>query len=222
MSEFLTALSALPGYAGMSMPLRQALLEEGRLEHLRPGKWLFGEGNEPNQPALILAGLMGIYRSVASQTVLVGIVGAGTLVGQMAAEDARLPYTAIARTNVTIAHFARSSVELGSDPPGRLAPFLLGLSSRQMSTTLQRIADRANLPPVARVAAEIAYLAQQSGPNPVESTQEELAEMIGLSRKTVNRSLKALEGMGLIEVSYARVTVRDLDRMQKIVGAQDC
>jgi CRP-like cAMP-binding protein len=40
-------------------------------------------------------------------------------------------------------------------------------------------------------------------------TQEELGQLVGLSRQTVNRVLRALEGLGIVSLDFGRVAIVD-------------
>ena len=45
-------------------------------------------------------------------------------------------------------------------------------------------------------------------------SQEELGQLVGLSRQRVNQALKRLEAEGLVRVDYGSVTVLDLARLR--------
>jgi CRP/FNR family cyclic AMP-dependent transcriptional regulator len=49
-------------------------------------------------------------------------------------------------------------------------------------------------------------------------SQEELGQLVGLSRQRVNQALKRLEGEGLLEVGYGGITVRDLEKLRYYGG----
>ena len=46
--------------------------------------------------------------------------------------------------------------------------------------------------------------------------EEELAEMLGRSRQSVNREIRALEKAGLIETAYSQFLVRDVKALKEI------
>jgi CRP-like cAMP-binding protein len=50
-------------------------------------------------------------------------------------------------------------------------------------------------------------------------SQEELGQLVGLSRQRVNQALKRLEADGLVRVEYGGVTVLDLARLREYEGA---
>jgi CRP/FNR family cyclic AMP-dependent transcriptional regulator len=44
----------------------------------------------------------------------------------------------------------------------------------------------------------------------LQISQEEIGNLVGLSRQRVNRALKLLEDAGLLRVDYGGITVRDV------------
>ena len=52
----------------------------------------------------------------------------------------------------------------------------------------------------------------------VALTQDQLAEMLGSARTSIQRVLKQLEADGLIELGYRRITVVDPDGLAGLVG----
>jgi CRP/FNR family transcriptional regulator, cyclic AMP receptor protein len=45
-------------------------------------------------------------------------------------------------------------------------------------------------------------------------SQEELAQLVGLSRQRLNQALKRLEKAGLLQIEYRGITALDLDRLR--------
>ena len=50
--------------------------------------------------------------------------------------------------------------------------------------------------------------------------QDELADLMGLSRKTVNRVLQELEARGLVETGYGTIFIRNPEGLRE-VSAED-
>ena len=71
-----------------------------------------------------------------------------------------------------------------------------------------------------RLAGTLVELAQLHGRGPdrrtraVSINQTDLANMVGVTRQTVNKELKAFTQEGLIQVDYGRIVVLDLPRLQ--------
>jgi CRP-like cAMP-binding protein len=49
-------------------------------------------------------------------------------------------------------------------------------------------------------------------------SQEEMGQLVGLSRQRVNQALKALEQAGLLRVDYGGITVLDLEGLRNFEG----
>ena len=49
-------------------------------------------------------------------------------------------------------------------------------------------------------------------------SQEELGQLVGLSRQRVNRGLKVLEARGLLRIEYGGITVLSLDGLRNYEG----
>ena len=84
----------------------------------------------------------------------------------------------------------------------------------QLAGVLMLAGVMIHLPPARRVAARLALLAHASDAVPV--TQGQLAEMTGLSRKTINVHLRALENAGAIGCDYRRIRIRNRARLSAI------
>lgn len=50
-------------------------------------------------------------------------------------------------------------------------------------------------------------------------TQEELGQLVGLSRQTVNKVLRALEGLGIVSLDFGRVAIVDDDALNAYLAA---
>jgi CRP/FNR family cyclic AMP-dependent transcriptional regulator len=90
---------------------------------------------------------------------------------------------------------------------------------------MEYIVTTANLPLPVRVAQRLVGLAQTHGLKDrgavtidLHLSQENLAEMVGVSRQSLNRALKALEARGMVSIGYSALTIRDrvaLDMLAK-------
>lgn len=67
-----------------------------------------------------------------------------------------------------------------------------------------------------RLARTLAGLARAAGGTSIELRQEDIAAMIGVSRQTLNKALKAMEREGVIAVEYARIKVVDADGLRRL------
>lgn len=77
--------------------------------------------------------------------------------------------------------------------------------------------------PVQRVAGMILFAIEHKDSRTQDSgfvyTQDLLAGLVGLSRKAVNQVLTELSELGLIELSYRRINVLNMDKLREIQEA---
>jgi CRP/FNR family transcriptional regulator, cyclic AMP receptor protein len=88
-----------------------------------------------------------------------------------------------------------------------------------MRDLLQLLAETIALPPRQRVAARMVRFARQDdedGKPMLWLSQEALAEMVGLTRKTVNGYFADFEREGLIRRTYASTILLDPNGLRRI------
>lgn len=95
---------------------------------------------------------------------------------------------------------------------------LLGALSAQLQDTLEQLVGLRHGTNPKRLAAILAPMSRQSAgaagkAAEVAITQQELADLLGVTRATANAALRELEQRGLVERGYASVIVRDLERL---------
>jgi CRP-like cAMP-binding protein len=94
------------------------------------------------------------------------------------------------------------------------------LATEQLTWAARTIAEQARLSPAARLASRLHTYAIQWGMTDGIVTlpirQDELADLTGLSRKTVNGILKTFEKDGLVALGYREIEIRDERGLRRI------
>ncbi|MFN3516465.1 MAG: Crp/Fnr family transcriptional regulator [Novosphingobium sp.] len=93
---------------------------------------------------------------------------------------------------------------------------LLALLGDQLQFSLQTLVAMRGEGAESRMASLLAALGGDG--IPLRLTQQDLAELAGVSRMTVNLQLKAWEAAGLIRRSYGTITVRDPAGLRKVAA----
>ena len=201
-------------FARQSPGLRAALLARARVARVDAGQWIYGTGDALNGLYGVLEGTVQMLLTLPDgETRLLDVVQSGQFFGQPArfGGGPRL-VTAIAGAPSRLLHVpdqALADIARGEPEIWRnFAALLYG----QLAGALQLAGVLIHLPPRRRVAARLALLAL--GTDRVAVTQSQLAEMIGLSRKTVNGHLRALERSGAIGLEYGHIAVHDRRRLE--------
>ncbi|WP_216629293.1 Crp/Fnr family transcriptional regulator [Qipengyuania soli] len=168
------------------------------------GFWLIEEGS-------VMVGQFlpeGEFRAVA-------LLGPGDSYGELAvfAGKPRI-VDAVSRGNSRVRLIAaRPFLEALSNYPASTRA-LLGALSEQLQDTLAQLAGLRRGTNPQRLAAILANMASdQDQPASVVVTQQELADLLGVTRATANAALRELQKLGLVQRGYGAVTIPVRDRL---------
>jgi CRP/FNR family cyclic AMP-dependent transcriptional regulator len=98
--------------------------------------------------------------------------------------------------------------------------FLLMLVSRRLAATSQRLIDALYLPAEDRIRRSLRRLAAvfatgDGDDQVIPLTQNDIAEMAGVTRSTANRVLRELQTCGLITITRGRIEIADPDALTR-------
>lgn len=203
-------------FAHLPPPLRAALLRAGRVVRLDAGQWVYGEGDEETGVVLVLDGSLRIEASVgAERDVLVNLAPAGAAFGQSrrGGGGPRI-VTARAAGRATVMLVADSALERIAAEQPLLWRAVSELVYGQLDAMVHLAAQLLALGPRGRIAARLLAFGGEGG---AALGQADLAEMCGLSRKSVNAHLAALERRGAIARGYGRIAILDVGALRMLV-----
>jgi CRP/FNR family cyclic AMP-dependent transcriptional regulator len=201
------------------------LLIEGRSVAFAPGQKIFSQGEASDHIAIIRAGVVKITAVTASgREALLGLRGAGELVGELAAMDGR-PRSATVRALDQV----RAQLVLTTT----FRNFLLAHPDALLAVlaaviTRLREADRRRLEFVGsdvqqRVGLLLTELVRTHGRRTsggsiiigLALSQEEIAGATGASREAVAKALQGLRKQGIISTGRRRIIVHDAIRLTR-------
>jgi CRP-like cAMP-binding protein len=229
-----TALGASPWFSQLPDALRQALLEDGAWRQLAAGEALFARGDPFDGLYCVAGGTMQVDAAGESgKAALLGLLEAGAWFGEICLFDG-LPRTHDARAvhAALLWHIPRASLERRlTQHPAWWREFGLLLAAKTRMV-FDYVEEMQLLPPAARIARRLAAIARGYGNPPhaledaarahprtaqtVRIPQEQLAQMLGLSRQTVNQALRELESRGLLRLRYGSVELLDLAALEAL------
>jgi len=217
-------LGQIPILASLADDDRRLLAEKMGRQSFRKGMALFRRGEEGNALYIIVRGRIRIFASNRrGSEITLALLGPGEFFGEMALLDGQ-PRSA----NAEAAEDTELQV-LQRDPffsflmhkESALRAILCALS-RRLRRTDDLLTETCFLHISHRLARKLVELSEtvaaEEGPSDsynIRATQQELAGMIGATRESVNKELKALRRKGLVQTSRNRITVRDLDRLER-------
>jgi CRP-like cAMP-binding protein len=203
-------------FAALPAAIQTALAEKGRVVDVRRGQWVYGAGDEiTGLYAVLRGGVDMMVSTLGGDDVLIDIAPAGRVFSQslgprivtaLANEDSQLLFV----PDHVLREIARSHADLPRHVTALLYDQLAGAAALAVNMI--------HLPPLARVAARLLFLAGNDARNgaAVQVTQSQLAELTGLSRKTVNAHLATLARRGVVRSGYAGVALRDLADLRRV------
>jgi CRP/FNR family transcriptional regulator, cyclic AMP receptor protein len=213
-----------PLFAALDDEAARALMESMTSSHLERGDILFREGDQGDRIYVIGEGKIKLGRSsVDGRENLLAILGPGEMFGELSLFDPgprTATATAIAETQlIDLGHEDLDSFLLGRPA---VAANLLAALARRLRRTNEALADLVFTDVPGRVAKALLDLSTRFG-RPAddgilvahELTQEELAQLVGASRETVNKALADFATRGWIKLEARAVLLTDVDRLQR-------
>jgi CRP/FNR family cyclic AMP-dependent transcriptional regulator len=213
-------------------PLFEALDEDGAKAlrsmladvELPRGDRLFHEGDAGDRLYVVLEGKIKLTRAASDgRENLLSVLGPSEMFGELSLFDPR-PRTssAVAVTDARLAALAHA--DLLSWLTGRpdVALHLLRALAQRLRRANDVMADLVFTDVPGRVAKALLDLADRFGEQQDEGlqvhhdlTQEELAQLVGASRETVNKALADFAARGWLQLSAKSVLLIDPDRLAK-------
>lgn len=216
-------MSANPWFGALRLADRQALLQAGELLRLRPGEMLFRQGDAPGGFYGLLSGSLKIssLREDGREAIFV-VLEAGNWMGEISLMDQQPrthDATALGAVEVLVVPQPAFTALMDEAPFARAVAAMLAARVRSLYGLVEDAALRSTRARVARrlllLARGDATLAVSARPV-VPVSQEALAMMLGLSRQTLSKELKALVALGAVELRYRRIEISSAARLKSI------
>jgi CRP/FNR family transcriptional regulator, cyclic AMP receptor protein len=215
-----------------TVPLFDALDEQDQAElrslmsetTLRRGETLFNEGDPGDRLYILLDGKVKLgHTANDGRENLLAVLGPGELLGELTLFDPgprSTTATAVAPTRLLALEHGTLMSFLETRPG--LAKHMLKALAQRLRRTNESLADLVFSDVPGRVAKALLDLADRFGQPtdegvhvPHDLTQEELAQLVGASRETVNKSLAEFVSRGWIRLEGRAVLLLDLDRLRR-------
>ena len=191
---------------------------------LRRGEVLFHEGDEGDKLYVVTEGKVKLGRTSSDgRENLLAILGPGQMFGELSLFDpGPRTATAVVVTDARLASLAHSSLRPWIKDRPEIAEQLLRVLARRLRRTNDALADLIFTDVPGRVAKALLELAQRFGTPEGDGvrvhhdlTQEELAQLVGASRETVNKALADFASRGWMRVDSRAVTLLDRERLAR-------
>lgn len=213
-----------PLFAPLTDEDAEALLASMTRHKIARGQELFHEGEQGDTLYVLTAGKVKLgRRSPDGRENLLAILGEGEMLGELSLFDPgprTATATAVADTElVGLAHGAMTAY-LGTRP--EVAMTMLSALAARLRRTNEALGDLVFTDVPGRVAKALLDLSRRFGQPAGDGilvahdlTQEELAQLVGASRETVNKALADFSSRGWIKLEARAVTLIDPERLQR-------
>lgn len=202
----------------------EALLSQMTPHRMERGDILFREGDRGDSLYVIADGKVKLGRTSADgRENLVAILGPGEMFGELSLFDPgprTMTATAVAET--TVLGFGNDALTRVLTGRPEVPKALLAALAKRLRRTNEHLADLVFTDVPGRVAKALLDLSDRFG-RAVDGgvlvshdlTQEELAQLVGASRETVNKALADFATRGWIKLEARAVVLIDLDRLRR-------
>lgn len=217
-------ISRVPLFAGLGEEQYQTLADRTGSVALRRGEILFEEGDPGDRLYIIAEGKIKLgHTSTDGRESLLAILGPGEIIGELTLFDpGPRSTTATAVSPVSMLSLEHSALMEILDVNPALAKHMLRALAQRLRRTNESLSDLVFSDVPGRVAKALLDLSDRFG-NPADNgvhvphdlTQEELAQLVGASRETVNKSLADFVSRGWIRLEGRAVTLLDVDRLAR-------
>lgn len=201
--------------------LAELLQREGKLCHFSADALVQQMGDEGGGFWLVKSGTVSLCRfSVDGNATIFGVLGAGDLFGELAYfAGVRRQVAAIANEVSELVHINSALIErlLVSEP--KFARWLLKSLSNQLRSAIDQIDGERQFSAKERMIRLLVDMSRREGSD-LSISQQNLGELIGVSRVTSGHILRRLSQEGLISLKYGRITVCDPAKLASIVKAE--
>lgn len=191
----------------------ERLFAFARMERVRKGTILFRKGDEPHSLLMVLSGIVRISApSADGREITLNLIRTGEILGEIALFDGH-PRTAdaSAMTDCELLTIDRRDfIPFVQERPS-VALKLIELLCARLRRTSEQVEDVAFRYIDGRLARILMRLYRDAAGEQevVKITQRELGNLVGMSRESINKQLRAWQRAGVIEVLKGGVRVID-------------
>jgi len=203
------------------------LLAATTTKRLKAKEILFRKGDPGNQLYGILAGSLKITTTgTDGKDVMFNLMGPGEVLGEIAlldSEERSATVVAVEPTELLTLHRRDLIPFLESHPRATIG--LAGVLAATVRRLSERAEDSQTMPLPGRIAKRLLALSEEHGKHPivggpveVRMPQQDLADMVGTTRESVNKQLRAWEEEGIVELGRGRVVLKRPEALEAVAA----
>ena len=209
-------INALPALA------RDDLLTSGQARKFSKGQIIQQRGDVAKEFWYVESGSVQIGRyGIDGRLTLFALIGTGETFGELAfMGEFRRAVDAIAGSDCTLIRIGDSELQSLMDSDPAVTRLLLKTMALTVQEAFDLIESSRSLSVPQRLAQALLQLCGDRGDGAkVMATQQDLADLVGVSRVSLGKALARLQTAGIIEPGYGSVTIRDRTGLQTFSAA---
>jgi CRP-like cAMP-binding protein len=213
-NEIRTILMRDAWFAGLPSALIDQIVERSVRREFAAHAPIYLCGDPPTGQFAVLEGSVRLTTTTLSgKQVLYGLWRPGAWFGHLSVLDQKPRFQdAMAAERTQLLFLSKSAFDAIIEHEPRYALDFAQLICHHIRVAMDMLAEALTAPLPARVAQALLEAADEPDPKPgvaTRMTQDALAAMVGVTRQSINRILKAYKAQGLIDVRYGRIIVSD-------------
>jgi CRP-like cAMP-binding protein len=224
-SSKLSVLRKHPYFADLEPEAFEQLCRYAKHTTLKRGATIFSRGDPGTNLIAVISGTVKIsISSPDGRNAILNLIGAGEIFGEIALLDGQ-PRTADATANSNCEIFTidrREFIPFVRSQP-TVAMKLIELLCGRLRWTSDQVEQviLQNLP--GRLASALLRLSDKNKHAPegrtISITQQEISEMVGMTRESINKQLRAWAARGWVRLEHGAIVVLKPDALQTLVDA---
>ena len=216
------SLGATGFVRGLPENVRDQLLARGRPIRFDRGQLIQQRGDPAREFWYVESGSVQIGRfSEQGRLTLFAVLGPGETFGELAFIG-EFPRTvdAIARSDVVLIRIGESEFQNLLQTESRAARLLLQTMALTVQQAFDMVEAGRNLDSTQKLAqALLQLLGEQPDGTALQITQQDLSDLVGVSRVSLGKAMKRLQDGGLVSAGYGEIRVRDRFGLEELVGS---
>lgn len=221
------SLYKIPLLSGFSDEDYQIIIKEMKYEQVPKDQVLFQKGDPGDKLYIVDKGAVKIctYTEKGDEFIY-ATFGPGDFFGEMALIDG-LPRSADAITTMDSSLYILHKSDFDSllKSHFKLVEAILRALSRRIRDLNEMLVDASFTPIGERLAKRLLKMVEEKGIRPdergtitISCSQPYIASMLGTTRESVNRNLRALREKGIISTHKTSITIHDINALRQMAG----
>jgi CRP-like cAMP-binding protein len=204
------------------------LLTATTTRRLKAKQTLCRKGDPGNQLYGILSGCLKILTTGKDgKDVVFTLMGPGEVLGEIALLDGeKRSATVVAVEPTELLSLDRRALMPFLDRHPSVMISLASVLAKRVRRLTDRAEDRQTMPLPGRIAKRLLSLSEQHGKRPivggpieVRMPQQDLADLVGTTRESVNKQLRAWQNQGIVELGRGRVILKRPEALEAVTEA---